>query len=80
MAILSKVALGKEAPCGRLIRQKRPRPEDVMKERHHASPDLPYSRLWCEKEKRKTNLPSLSDCYFGFLLFPAEDIQNLQNK
>ena len=40
-----------------------------MKEQ--TSPDLPDSKLRCGKKKAK--LPSLSNCYFGFLSFPAED-------
>lgn len=42
-----------------------------MKEQ--TSPDLPDSKLRCGKKKKKAKLPTLSNCYFGFLSFPAED-------
>ena len=43
-----------------------------MKEQ--TSPDLPHSKLWCEK-KKKAKLLSLTNCYLGFYCFQLKIIK-----
>ena len=45
-----------------------------MKEQ--TSPDLPHSKLWCEK-KKKSKTAFFNQLLLGFLLFPAEDNESL---